>query len=257
MKIHHLLLSSAFVLSACMPTGGLPGLIDGAVNADGSASSSASADASGSASANANASVSVGLPNPLEIASVSGLKASSCSEEASLRSINSDTASRVNFKNNSEGRIKIYWLNNQGQRVEYKVGGLASGQTHQQNTFVTHPWLITNEQGQCLGIYTPENSGAVSLDINKTVTVSGGGTTSGSSNTSVTGNLSAVTEANITEARARQGVDCLRAKGDRSNATTVEAGIGLYAQMKGVVGEGIAKQGYLAPMAKILIQHGC
>jgi hypothetical protein len=32
---------------------------------------------------------------------------------------------------------------------------LATGQTHNQQTYVTHPWLITDNTGACLGVYRP------------------------------------------------------------------------------------------------------
>lgn len=251
-NLRHALLASAFMLSACMPTG-VPGLLEGALNgsANATAGANASAGANGSSStsgsASANASASVTLPDPLEIATLSGLKASQCNEEGTIRSASGE-ATTIRFTNSAEGRVTVYWLDRQGSRVEYKK--LAKGESYTQPTFVTHPWLIANEQDQCMGIYLPEQGGTVSVDVKKTVTLSGGSST-------VTGNLSAVTEANITEERARQGAACLTNKGMKTQAGAVEAAIGLYVQMKGTFGAEIAKQGYLSGAARILNEHGC
>ena len=115
--------------------------------------------------------MSLSLPDPLEIATAVGLTATSCAEESKLKSGNGP-ATQVSFRNSSEGRINVYWLDHSGKRVSYKQG-LAAGATHEQQTFVSHPWVITNDQDQCLGIYTPTDTRNVSLDVKKTVTVSG------------------------------------------------------------------------------------
>lgn len=51
--------------------------------------------------------------------------------------------------------IKVYWLNYQGKRQYYF--DLEAGKKRNQKTFVSHPWLITDEQGNqhCLGIFFP------------------------------------------------------------------------------------------------------
>jgi hypothetical protein len=185
------------------------------------------------------------MPGPADMATFSGLQASTCAEEGTLRS-GTGPATRVQFTNNATGRITIYWLNAQGRRVEYRK--LAAGQSYEQPTFVTHPWLIANEQDQCLGIYTPVQAGTASLTINQTVTT---GTAA------PTGPLAPASEASITEARAREGGACLKAKGDSTTATAIEGLINLYVQMRTVVGEDIAKRAYLAPAAKALADKGC
>lgn len=247
-NLRHALLVSAFMLSACMPTG-VPGLVEGALNGSANASAGANGSSNTSGSASASASASVTLPDPLEIATLSGLKASQCSEEGTIRSANGE-ATNIRFTNNAEGRVTVYWLDRQGSRVEYKK--LAKGESYTQPTFVTHPWLIANEQDQCMGIYLPEQGGTVSVDVKKTVTLASGSSSSGSG-----ASLGAVSEASITVERARQGAACLRAKGETSQAVAVEGLIGLYTQMSSVLGAGIAKKGYLEPAAKPLNDHGC
>lgn len=245
-NLRHALLASALMLSACMPAG-VPGLVEGALNGSANASANGSSNTGGSASANASASVT--LPDPLEIATLSGLKASQCTEEGTIRSANGE-ATNIRFTNSAEGRVTVYWLDRQGSRVEYKK--LAKGESYTQPTFVTHPWLIANEQDQCMGIYLPEQGGTVSVDVKKTVTLSGGSSGSGSG-----GSLGAVSEASITVERARQGAACLRAKGETNQAIAVEGLINLYTQMSAMVGELAARKGYLEPAAKPLMEHGC
>ncbi|NEO66700.1 MAG: hypothetical protein F6J94_18440 [Moorea sp. SIO1F2] len=47
--------------------------------------------------------------------------------------------------------IKTYWLNYQGNRTYYYQ--LKPGQGYTQQTYVTHPWVITDNQHHCLGVY--------------------------------------------------------------------------------------------------------
>jgi len=238
MMIRNLFLVGSLLLTACMPEGGLPGLPNG----------NTSGNTSGSASANVSGSVGASLPSPAEIASFTGLKASACSEEGSIKSA-TGAATTVKFTNNAEGRIKLYWLNTQGERVEYKRGGLAKGETHTQGTFVTHPWLITNEQDQCMGIYTPESPGTVTLDINKTVTLSGG--------SSASGNVAGSTTAS--EERVRQGIACLEAKGSSGPAAAAKASLNLYLQAKssGVMGADLFGQAHLTSAVSVINENGC
>lgn len=151
-------------------------------------------------------------PSPEEVATFTGLKASACSEEGSLIS-KTGQATSVIFKNSADAAVTVYWLDFKGERVEYKK--LEPGGTHTQQTFVTHPWLIANEADQCLGIYTPTSTSNVILDIKQSVTLTG------DTATGAFADLSPVTEANITEERARQGLACLNAKGLKSDAQAV------------------------------------
>lgn len=203
-----LMLAAALTASA-----GLAGCTNpnGPVGADGKTPSPAPSSSTG-----LSADVSVKLPDPLDIASVTGLTAKSCSEESGLKSSNG-AATTVNFKNSSSGKINIYWLDYNGKRVSYKQG-LAAGASHQQSTFVTHPWVITNDQDQCMGIYTPSSAGTVTLDVKKTVTVSG---SSGSSSATGSGSGSGSASGGVyTEAQVRSAIQCMKASGN-SQAVSV------------------------------------
>lgn len=227
-----LLLTSALVLSlsACIP--GFPGS---------SSSPSDNPSASPSSGLSLDANLGVSLPDPASIATFTGLKAVSCSEEANLKSTQG-AATTVKFQNKSDARIKLYWLDFNGKRVEYAKPGINAGASHSQGTFVTHPWLIANEQDQCMGIYVPTDTGTVTLDINQSVTVSSGTTAS---------------SGDANEDRVRRGIECLKAKGDTSNATAIQGILNLYIQQKKILGAEIAYQGYLSAGVEQLNKLGC
>ncbi len=162
----------ALSLSAC------DGLTPGTPNPTPSASSSSSV----SGSVNAN----VMLPDPAEIASFTNFKAVSCDQEGTLKS-GTAAASKITVNNKTDATIKLYWLDFTGKRVEYSKGGIKAGGSHNQATYVTHPWLIANQNEECLGIYVPDSPSGAVLNVNKTVEVVGSGSVAGS----VTGNASA------------------------------------------------------------------
>lgn len=264
MRFRHALLASSVLLSSCLPLtnvagllpGGLAGIAASALPQPSASASpatpvasplpgaSASPSPSTSASPMASASPMPAGPTPAEIATVSGLKVSSCADEGTIRSA-TGPATKVRFTNSGDGRITVYWLDSQGKRVSYR--SLTKGQSYEQPTYVTHPWLITNEQGQCLGIYTPEAAGTASVEILKTTAAP----------LAPVGPLDPVTEATITEARARAGIACLRAKGDTLTANAVQALLDMYLKMTPVLGEAVARQAYLTPLAKALTDKGC
>lgn len=78
-----------------------------------------------------------------------------CAQEPVTRS-GSGGATTVTWINNSQEVRRGYWLNYSGQRVLYWE--LQPGQQVQQQTYITHPWVITNANNQCVSILTA-NSG--------------------------------------------------------------------------------------------------
>ena len=84
-----------------------------------------------------------------------------CSGEGTMKS-GAGKSINVSFINNSGKPINIYWLNQAGTRVNYKTN-LANSAKHSQQTFVTHPWLITDNNGTCRGIYTFNDSTDISI----------------------------------------------------------------------------------------------
>jgi von Hippel-Lindau disease tumor supressor len=143
-------------------------------------------------------SVDVKLPDPTDIATFTGFKALSCDQEANLKS-STGVASNIVVNNKTDATIKLYWLNHQGERKEYSPGGIKAGATYRQGTFVTHPWVITNANEECLGIYVPESPNNAVLNVNKTVEVVGSGSLSGG-----TGGISGGVATDLTAGITRQ-----------------------------------------------------
>jgi dipeptidyl aminopeptidase/acylaminoacyl peptidase len=63
----------------------------------------------------------------------------------------------ITFVNHTDGPMKLFWIDPGGKRVEY--GSVDPGQTHEQNTFAGHVWLITNEAGRRLAIFEAAEGG--------------------------------------------------------------------------------------------------
>jgi hypothetical protein len=80
-----------------------------------------------------------------------------CSQEPSLRSLNSQTPTFVRFTNATTQTVIVYWLNYEGSRdsSEDQKVTLQSGQSGVRSTYLTHPFLVTDVTGKCLGIYQP------------------------------------------------------------------------------------------------------
>lgn len=74
--------------------------------------------------------------------------------EPGLKSLHSDVQVRVEFVNQRRRSVHLWWRDFQGRRISY--GSLPPGQNMQMTTYVTHPWVITDEQsGAVLGIWMP------------------------------------------------------------------------------------------------------
>lgn len=87
-----------------------------------------------------------------------------CPGEGSMRSLSGDTPTTIRFEvigENDETQFKIYWLDYQGRRKFYKH--LFAGQSYTQQTYMTHPWLVTapvpGGGEDCVAIYEPRRGG--------------------------------------------------------------------------------------------------
>jgi TIR domain/VHL beta domain len=80
----------------------------------------------------------------------------SCDQEKHLRSQATTESAEISFANRSPETRRIYWLNFDGVRVLY--ASLASGQTVDSQTYMTHPWLVANDADECKAIYMPTTS---------------------------------------------------------------------------------------------------
>lgn len=77
----------------------------------------------------------------------------SCSERGSLRSGRYDTPAKVRFVHYSGDRRDMHWLDYAGQAHNFIT--LKPGQQVTAETFLTHPWMITDGAGNCLEIVLP------------------------------------------------------------------------------------------------------
>ena len=76
-----------------------------------------------------------------------------CAQERGLRSLEGTTSTSITFVNDSRGMIRTYWIDYRGTRVFYAE--VPPGGSYVQQTFLTHPWVVTNSQEDCLGVYMP------------------------------------------------------------------------------------------------------
>jgi hypothetical protein len=90
---------------------------------------------------------------PAQVPDTTDLSPVSCDREADLRSPSGFTTATVTFGNHTERPMKVYWLNYSGERELYFT--LEANQTVVQQTFVNHPWVVTDSANQCVGIYIP------------------------------------------------------------------------------------------------------
>lgn len=85
--------------------------------------------------------------------SVVQLVAQSPSQEGSLRSLNSDTATTLQFINKTAEPIKVYWLDFEGNRKPY--GEIPPFGRQSQSTYVGHPFVLTDRSERGLAIFLP------------------------------------------------------------------------------------------------------
>ena len=68
-----------------------------------------------------------------------------------VRSLNSDVQAAITFQNDSAQTVKIYWLGFKGERVFYQR--LLPGETYAQETFLTHPWVVTDDKANAWALH--------------------------------------------------------------------------------------------------------
>ena len=77
----------------------------------------------------------------------------SCSSRDGLRSHSSTTPARIGFAHFSGPQRDVYWIDYQGRAHNYIT--IKAGQATQVDTFLTHPWMITDAKGNCIEIVLP------------------------------------------------------------------------------------------------------
>ena len=63
-------------------------------------------------------------------------------------------AAPIAFQNNSTGLRKVYWIDKNGEREPYCE--LKPGENCEIGTYLTHPWVVTDADGNALGLYYPD-----------------------------------------------------------------------------------------------------
>jgi hypothetical protein len=74
-------------------------------------------------------------------------------ERAGIKSIVGEPT-QIIFVNGSAQAIRIYWIDYHGNRVLYQQ--LAPGEEYGLNTFLHHPWVITDADGNAWSVYYAE-----------------------------------------------------------------------------------------------------
>lgn len=107
--------------------------------------------------ANAHTNIDVAIARPAQPAESRVAPEKMCASEENTRSPSGPRpATTMTFKNYRGSRVRIYWIDFEGSRKLYAY--IESGQSVVQPTFLTHPWVVTDDGGRCLGLYLPEES---------------------------------------------------------------------------------------------------
>lgn len=77
-----------------------------------------------------------------------------CEAYDGARSQNSRVPAAVTFDNRTEGYRSVLWLDFDG--VPQQMAALNPGESSTINTYLTHPWMITDGPGNCLEIHMPQ-----------------------------------------------------------------------------------------------------
>ena len=76
-----------------------------------------------------------------------------CEEEKNLRSLGTTVPTSIVFKNKSGELRYIYWIDFQGIRKLYSK--LEDNNVISFQTYISHPWIVITDGGECKGIYMP------------------------------------------------------------------------------------------------------
>jgi len=96
---------------------------------------------------------------PPSASTVMSVSDASCNDRPNLHSQNSNVATKLTFINRSGGMRGILWLDFDGQPKEY--ANLHDGEEIVLDTFMTHPWMVTDGPGNCLRIVLPRTGASV------------------------------------------------------------------------------------------------
>lgn len=89
------------------------------------------------------------------------LRAVSAHEEGTIRSLEGTVSTTIRFKNTRSTPVKLFWLDYEGKRKPYET--IMPGCSAVQNTYVTHPFLLTDESGRGLVIFVGQREPGVAM----------------------------------------------------------------------------------------------
>ena len=72
-------------------------------------------------------------------------------QETGLRSLVSSSKAEITFVNTSKQVAEVFWVDFQGHNELYKV--LQPGESLSQQTYLSHPWVITDSTGSLWGVF--------------------------------------------------------------------------------------------------------
>jgi hypothetical protein len=107
----------------------------------------------------------LGASAPADISAMPNVSASKdvpdppCRNRGNLSSQMSDEATKLTFINRSGATRNIVWLDFASNAKSF--GRLKNGEQIELDTFLTHPWMVTDSGGACLQIVMPEPGGRV------------------------------------------------------------------------------------------------
>ena len=79
-----------------------------------------------------------------------------CSERSKLRSQKGTEGTSIAFVNSSGKPRTLLWIDHDGELKSFAT--LQPGEQKQQKTYVTHPWVVATQNGECLQIVMPRDT---------------------------------------------------------------------------------------------------
>lgn len=77
-----------------------------------------------------------------------------CKAEPYVYSVGSEVETSIKFVNKTSAVRRVYWLDFDGDRVfRFQLG---PKQSLLQETFLTHPWIVTDAAGNCRSVFYPD-----------------------------------------------------------------------------------------------------
>lgn len=81
-----------------------------------------------------------------------------CKYERDLKSLSDTVSANLVFRNTRPRDISLFWLNYEGRRIFYRT--VRNGAQYALTTYISHPWVVVDEQGRCLELVLPGKSTA-------------------------------------------------------------------------------------------------